>query len=78
MLVPISAIICIQRYIEINTCSISLISFLFFFSFLIILKHLDYLAQFTARLSARVQPRWIQGIQSRDGAGEERLIYLLV
>ena len=38
MLVPISAIISIQRYIEINTCSISLTSFLFFF---IILKHPD-------------------------------------
>ena len=31
MLVPISAIISIQRYIEINTCSILLTSFLFFF-----------------------------------------------
>ena len=27
-------------------------------------------------LLARVQPRWIQGIRSGDGVGEERLIYL--
>ena len=27
---------------------------------------------------AGVQPRRIQGIQSRDGVGEERLIYLLI
>ena len=27
---------------------------------------------------AGVQPQWIQGIQSVDGIGEERLIYLLI
>ena len=27
---------------------------------------------------ARVQPRWIQGIQRVDGVGEERLVYLLI
>ena len=26
-------------------------------------------------LTARVQPRWIQGIQSGDGVGEERFTY---
>ena len=29
------------------------------------------------RLGAGVQPRWIQGIQSGDGIGKEKLIYLI-
>ena len=28
--------------------------------------------------SAGVQPRWIQGIQSVDGVGVERLVYLFM
>ena len=31
----------------------------------------------SAMTLAGVQPRWIQGIRSVDGFGEERLIYLL-
>ena len=29
-----------------------------------------------AAVNARVPPRWIQGIWSGDGVGEEKLIYL--
>ena len=33
---------------------------------------------FPTRLSARVQPRWIQGIRRVDGVGVERLVCLLM